>query len=102
MYNPKHKNRKSEDRPVTSYTYAGRWVTNEVSKNNFPENSMDSRAAYQFIHDEMNLDGNPALNLASFVTTWMEEEAGKSSWNPLIKIILTPTNTRKPRSFTTA
>jgi glutamate decarboxylase len=38
---------------------------------------MDSRAAYQLIHDELNLDGNPALNLASFVTTWMEPEAEK-------------------------
>ena len=27
------------------------------------------------IHDELNLDGNPALNLASFVTTWMEPRA---------------------------
>ncbi|HYA45582.1 MAG TPA: glutamate decarboxylase, partial [Acidimicrobiales bacterium] len=32
---------------------------------------------YQIIHDELNLDGNPALNLASFVTTWMEPEADK-------------------------
>ena len=29
----------------------------------------------KIIHDELNLDGNPALNLASFVTTWMEPEA---------------------------
>jgi glutamate decarboxylase len=36
---------------------------------------MPARAAYQLIHDELNLDGNPALNLASFVTTWMEPEA---------------------------
>jgi len=36
---------------------------------------MPPRAAYQIIHDELNLDGNPALNLASFVTTWMEPEA---------------------------
>jgi glutamate decarboxylase len=77
MYNPKNETRKSEVRPFNSYTYAGRWVTDEVSKNEFPEKSMDSRAAYQLIHDEMNLDGNPALNLASFVTTWMEDEAQK-------------------------
>jgi len=38
---------------------------------------MPARAAYQTIHDELNLDGNPALNLASFVTTWMEPEADK-------------------------
>jgi glutamate decarboxylase len=31
--------------------------------------------AYQLVHDEMNLDGNPALNLASFETTWMEPQA---------------------------
>ena len=36
---------------------------------------MPARAAYQLIADELNLDGNPALNLASFVTTWMEPEA---------------------------
>ena len=77
MYNPENETRKSETRSLNSYTYAGRWVTDEVSKNKFPEKSMDSRAAYQLIHDEMNLDGNPALNLASFVTTWMEDEAQK-------------------------
>ena len=77
MYNPKNETRKSEVLPFNSYTYAGRWVTDEVSKNKFPEKSMESRAAYQLIHDEMNLDGNPALNLASFVTTWMEDEAQK-------------------------
>lgn len=38
---------------------------------------MPAQAAYQLIHDELNLDGNPALNLASFVTTWMEPEADK-------------------------
>ncbi|MFA7184384.1 MAG: glutamate decarboxylase, partial [Victivallales bacterium] len=77
MYHPENDARKSESRPFNSYTYAGRWVTDEISKNAFPEKSMDSRAAYQIIHDEMNLDGNPALNLASFVTTWMEDEAQK-------------------------
>ena len=42
-----------------------------------PIEGMPARAAYQIIHDELNLDGNPALNLASFVTTWMEPEADK-------------------------
>ncbi|SNT64835.1 glutamate decarboxylase [Asanoa hainanensis] len=32
--------------------------------------------AYQLIHDELLLDGNAALNLATFVTTWMEPQAG--------------------------
>jgi glutamate decarboxylase len=29
------------------------------------------------VHDELNLDGNPALNLASFVTSWMEPQADR-------------------------
>jgi len=48
-----------------------------VPKYEMPEEGMPARAAYQIIHDELNLDGNPALNLASFVTTWMEPEADK-------------------------
>lgn len=35
---------------------------------------MAKDAAYQIVKDELMLDGNPRLNLASFVTTWMEPE----------------------------
>ena len=42
-----------------------------------PDNSMPKDAAYQVISDELMLDGNPRLNLASFVTTWMEPECDK-------------------------
>ena len=31
--------------------------------------------AWQLIHDELMLDGNARLNLATFVTTWMEPQA---------------------------
>jgi glutamate decarboxylase len=31
--------------------------------------------AYQAIHDELMIDGNARLNLATFVTTWMEPQA---------------------------
>ncbi|MFI5391344.1 MAG: glutamate decarboxylase, partial [Bacteriovoracales bacterium] len=31
--------------------------------------------AYRIVQDEMNLEGNPSLNMATFVTTWMEKEA---------------------------
>src|SRR5690242_21143412 len=37
---------------------------------------MDPEAAYRFIHDELMLDGSSRLNLATFVTTWMDPEAG--------------------------
>jgi glutamate decarboxylase len=36
---------------------------------------MSPRNAYQVIHDELRLDGFSILNLATFVTTWMEPEA---------------------------
>jgi glutamate/tyrosine decarboxylase-like PLP-dependent enzyme len=42
-----------------------------------PERSIPKEAAYQIISDELMLDGNPRLNLASFVTTWMESECDK-------------------------
>ncbi|ONM03626.1 Pyridoxal phosphate (PLP)-dependent transferase superfamily protein [Zea mays] len=42
-----------------------------------PERSIPREAAQQIISDELMLDGNPRLNLASFVTTWMEPECDK-------------------------
>lgn len=42
-----------------------------------PENSTPKEVAYQVISDELMLDGKPRLNLASFVTTWMEPECDK-------------------------
>jgi glutamate decarboxylase len=33
--------------------------------------------AYQLVHDEAQLDGNARLNLATFVTTWMDEHADR-------------------------
>ena len=36
---------------------------------------MEPDTAYQFVHDELMLDGNARLNLATFVTTWMEPQA---------------------------
>lgn len=64
----------ANDKPL-NFTYADRHMDEAVSKYDIPANGMDARVAYQIIHDELNLDGNPALNLASFVTTWMEPEA---------------------------
>ena len=36
-----------------------------------------AEVAYQLVHDELLLDGNARLNLATFVTTWMEPQAGQ-------------------------
>ena len=55
--------------------YGSRYLSDPVPKYRMPDGDMPARLAYQLIHDELALDGNPALNLATFVTTWMEPEA---------------------------
>ncbi len=71
------KKKKDIVRDGVSSTYAERFFTKPVPRFDIPEKSMDSDAAYQIVHDELNIDGNPSLNLASFVTTWMEDGAQK-------------------------
>jgi glutamate decarboxylase len=39
------------------------------------DDPVDPDIAYQLIHDELLLDGSARLNLATFVTTWMEPQA---------------------------
>ncbi|MBA0586073.1 hypothetical protein Gorai_016827 [Gossypium raimondii] len=58
-------------------TFASRYVRNSLPRFKMPENSIPKEAAFQIINDELMLDGNPRLNLASFVTTWMEPECNK-------------------------
>jgi glutamate decarboxylase len=58
-------------------TYACRGMAHTVPRFVLPDESMEPRAAYQLIHDELALDANPALNLATFVTTYMDDEAGQ-------------------------
>ncbi|MFF5982802.1 glutamate decarboxylase [Streptomyces olindensis] len=41
-----------------------------------PDRPMAPATAHQLVRDELMLDGNARLNLATFVTTWMEPEAG--------------------------
>jgi glutamate decarboxylase len=38
---------------------------------------MEPETAYQIIHDEIMLDGNARLNLATFVGTWMDDHAAR-------------------------
>ncbi len=56
-------------------TYASRALTSAVPKYEIPEGEMPPAVAYNLIWDELALDGNSRLNLATFVTTWMEPEA---------------------------
>ncbi|MEO8816596.1 MAG: glutamate decarboxylase [Mycobacterium sp.] len=57
--------------------YTGRMFTAPVPALRLPDDVMDPETAYRFIHDELMLDGSSRLNLATFVTTWMDPEANK-------------------------
>ena len=49
----------------------------QVPKHRLPEGEMLPQTAYQIVLDEVMLDGNARFNLATFVTTWMDEEADR-------------------------
>jgi glutamate decarboxylase len=55
------------------FTQSG--LVGEVPRLRLPEKGMPPGIAYQVVHDELLLDGAARLNLATFVTTWMEPEA---------------------------
>ena len=65
---------KESDRSMAPL-YSRHAITGGVSRYDFPENEMLPQTAYNLVHDELMLDGNSRLNLATFVTTWMEPEA---------------------------
>ncbi len=46
-----------------------------IPRHQLPDNELSPDVAYQLVHDELMLDGNARLNLATFVTTWMEPQA---------------------------
>jgi glutamate decarboxylase len=48
-----------------------------LPRDRLPEGPMMPDTAYQFIHDDLMLDGNARLNLATFVTTYMEPQAAQ-------------------------
>lgn len=50
-------------------------ISNITNVRRIPDEGQHARAAYQDVHDQTMLDGNAQLNLATFVTTWMEDEA---------------------------
>ncbi len=47
----------------------------EIPRHELPTGELDPDVAAQIVHDELMLDGNARLNLATFVTTVMEPQA---------------------------
>jgi len=67
----------SPEAAVLAPRYARGAMTRPTPKYELPEGEMDADSAYQLIHDELLLDGSARLNLATFVSTWMEPQAEK-------------------------
>ncbi|KAF2860243.1 glutamate decarboxylase [Piedraia hortae CBS 480.64] len=61
----------------TSTVYGSRFALADLPRHEMPEDEMPAHVAYRMIKDDLSLDGTPTLNLASFVTTYMEDEAEK-------------------------
>ncbi|MFF7597421.1 glutamate decarboxylase [Streptomyces mirabilis] len=72
---------KPDERPVSVNPFFGEanpvgGMTEAPPKQRLPDGPLPPNTAYQVVHDELMLDGNARLNLATFVTTWMEPQAG--------------------------
>lgn len=65
--------------PGQHYTpFASKYTSRtSIPKYKIPAEGSPSDTIYQLIKDELDLDGRPMLNLASFVNTWMEDNAEK-------------------------
>merc|ERR1712000_485864 len=61
----------------TTSVYGSRFAGMDLPRHHMPECEMPRDIAYRMIKDDLSLDNNPMLNLASFVTTYMEDEAEK-------------------------
>jgi glutamate decarboxylase len=46
-----------------------------IPRHTLPDRELPPDVAYQIIHDELMIDGNARLNVATFVSTWMEPQA---------------------------
>jgi glutamate decarboxylase len=72
LKHPRVTTRRSGERvPPPVFALEGR----TVPRHRLAEPELPPDVAYQLIHDELMLDGNARLNLATFVSTWMEPQA---------------------------
>jgi glutamate decarboxylase len=63
----------SEEEFVPLYASVG--MKESAPTETIPKEGLPARIAKQLVMDELNLDGNARLNMATFVTSWMEPEA---------------------------
>ncbi|WP_353826980.1 glutamate decarboxylase [Agromyces sp. SYSU T0242] len=64
-----------DDALTPTFTRAGESTTARYTT--MPDGVMLPETAYRIVRDETMLDGNARLNLATFVTTWMDDHADR-------------------------
>ena len=64
----------ADDQSSLRDIYATDASNRSLPKYRIPENRTEPHAAYSFIRDELLLDGNARQNLATFCTTWIDDE----------------------------
>lgn len=52
-------------------------ISQSLPKDYFPEKELSPRVAYELIHNELKTQKNPETNMASFVTTDMDDECNR-------------------------
>lgn len=57
--------------------YSSNYSTEPIPKFRIPDEGTEPETSYQLIKDDLELDGKPALNLASFVNTYIDPHAEK-------------------------
>ncbi|QDC25312.1 glutamate decarboxylase [Georgenia yuyongxinii] len=62
-------------RDADAALFGNSFAIEEVPTREFPENGMTAVDAMRLVGEDLALEGDPARNLATFVTTWMEPEA---------------------------
>jgi glutamate decarboxylase len=65
----------SADAIPDAVLFGNRFATQEVPSRQFPDSGMTAVDAMRLVAEDIALEGDPARNLATFVTTWMEPEA---------------------------
>ncbi len=71
----KHETDSATDQLLVRPQFTQLGEVSEVPKLRLAPSGMPADTAYEIVHDELLLDGNARLNLATFVTTWMEQDA---------------------------
>lgn len=61
--------------PAITPAYTGALETTPIPNLRMPATGAPPTDAYRFIRDELLFDGSSKLNLATFVSTWMDPQA---------------------------